>query len=66
MSWNGAIRRAVSVENAAWSMSRFARSGSARMAMTSGRSWNTMSWSSPPTVMSHARCSSVALLPKAA
>ena len=45
---------------------RVARSGSARIAMTSGRSWNTTSSSSPPTVMSQARCSNVALFLKAA
>ena len=61
MSWNGAMRWAVRVDSAAWSIRRVARSGSARTAMTSGRSWNTTSSSSPPMVMSHARCRSVAL-----
>ena len=41
------------------------RSGSARIARTSGRSWNTTSWSSPPIVTSQTRCSSVTLFPKA-
>ena len=58
---NGVIRRAVAVENRACIFSRFVRSGSARIAITSGRSWKTTSSSSPPTVTSQVRCSRVAL-----
>ena len=54
ISWNGAMRRAVCVENAACSTSRLRGRAPLRIATTSGRSWKTMSCSSPPTVMSHA------------
>jgi hypothetical protein len=55
------MRCAVAVDMRAWSSEACGEVRLVADGETSGRSWNTMSWSSPPIVMSHARCRSVAL-----